>query len=158
MDKKPDQLYFSTVYPELEGLKDLGADCVANSIAKFAEMSLKGAMRVTVKGESNNMVNINPEYTAVVLRELLRATYLREVIDLEITVGDTLTFKAPIKSVLKLEDIAKIMNMARFAGFSASWSDSTFTFSCKVTDSNILKLYALSSEEFMFILSAYIIM
>ena len=118
----------------------------------FADEYLQGMLRVAVNGGCDGTVRLNLSAVSYLVRLLCELAEDDEVIDLIFDLGDNMTMSASFRDMSNHEDVAHIIKVARLANFDVTRDGNTLIFSADVTVSPIMKIYAVSSDDFMQIL------
>ncbi len=146
--RKINTRYLSERVPSEVGSMTMRAEDFATTIRDFANEYLDGALDVEIRGESHGNVKASTSLVAYVIRMMLEIVEEDEFLHLTIDLGDNLTMTVSFDKMPELSNLAKLVNTFRMAGFRAVRDGNTFSFSLKITDSAILRVYALSPDEF----------
>lgn len=147
--RKINNRYLSERVPKTVEKTATKADDFAKSIADFANRYLEGALEVEIHGESTGTVKASTLLTAYIIRMMLEIAKEDDYLHLKIDLGDDLTMSVKFETLPKLDDLARLVNTCRMAGFHPARDGNVFSFSLKITSTNILKVYATNAEEFM---------
>ena len=147
--RKINNRYLSERVPQTVENTSIKADDFAKSIADFSNLYLKDALEVEIHGESTGTVKASTSLTAYIIRMMLEIVSEDDYLHLRIDLGDEFTMSVEFETLPKLDDLARLVNTCRMAGFHATRDDKAFSFSLKISSTNILKIYAIDAEEFI---------
>ena len=146
--KAIDPIYLrSIISPNVKDCK-IGALEFANTLKRFIDQNLSGAMTVTVLGHSDECVNLKLSVVTYMIRLFCEMAGENEVIELYISLGDKLTMSLSFKSLDDHESVSHLIKTARLAGFDVLRDGGTLIFEASVSKAT-LQVYAASSDEFM---------
>ena len=118
------------------------------SIKEFAEDYLRGIMTVKIEGEPKGKVALKLPVVSYLIRLLCENVEDDEMLEINISIGDTLVMQADYETLGSTEDVVHLVKVAKYAGFEVERSKNTFKFIGKIKLSPIMQIYAVSSSYF----------
>lgn len=119
----------------------------ALSIKSFAEEYLEGIMTVRIIGKAHGYLKLRFPVVSYLIR-LLSECCDSGTVDLSISLSDALLIESALDSSPTIEDASHIVKVARLAGFKVDRCENTFLFRAPIEFTEILRIYATSSDEF----------
>ena len=120
----------------------------ALSIREFADEYLGGLVTVEISGDRPGSVNLNLPAVSYLIRLITMITDDDEVINLKLTLTESLTLEARFHELTDIPGVAHIVDVGRLAGFSVDREGRTLYFTAKIHPSHIMQIYAISNEDF----------
>ncbi len=150
-------LRLSDKIPSEAEYKALTVDSFIGAVQRLAGTHLVGLVELEVTGGGTDTVTINPEYTAVLIREILKSTGIDRCIKIRISMGDELLLQFIPNTSPSQKELMRIESIARAAGFKPFRSDRALSYKVKLDDKATMKLYAISENELYYTLCNYIL-
>ena len=131
-------------------IKDVELDSqdLADTLKSFGDDYLDGLISVKTVGYANGKVNIKLPVFSYFIRLLCEDAY-DETVKCTITLDDYLTITTTYPSIKDNEKTALLISVASFAGFKPSRDGDILSFKTKIHTTNVLHIYAISSDEIM---------
>ncbi len=127
---------------------------LASVLTEFIDEFLKGAVSIAVTGESRSGITIDPKYTAILIRDIVRSAGLNKFISLELGIdGDMMTLS--LDNIISANDIKKLSPLAKAAGFAQNIESGKIIYTAKLISTELFKLYARSANTLYKNLSIY---
>ena len=145
--RKINNRYLSDKIPEQISRDSIDVEEFAEALKKFADEYLHGALEVNITGRIAGYASISLEMTAYMLRTALKNARDDEVISVSISLEKSITLNIEYEYEAHEEAIASVIGIAKVAGFMAQRHGNIITLKSNVTDSSIVKIYAMSKEK-----------
>lgn len=120
----------------------------ALSIKEFADEFLGGLVTVEIFGDRPGSVNLNLPAVSYLVRLITMITDDDELINLKITLHDSLVIEVHFRALDDVSGVAHIVEVARFSGFDVDRDGTTLFFTAKIQSTHIMQIYATSNEDF----------
>ena len=133
--------------PRPDDLSISGTD-FAKAIKKFADDNLAGALEVEIIGESDGTVSASPIMAAHTIKMLLGHAAADELIRMTISLRDTASIEISLGTKMGAQVISEIIDFPKSAGFNVERRERSLILSCELRYTEILKVYAISAEDF----------
>ena len=130
--------------------KSISVSELIDTLTKFTDEYLRGAMSFQAIGNSYDSVTISADHLAYMLRLMVEYGGEESVLEVKLTVDTHLTIEAVFKNTLpELEEMTDIVAAGRKAGFIFDLSGNSMIFRTTITDKSTLSVYALSEKQML---------
>lgn len=119
----------------------------ALSIKRFAEEYLEGIVTVSVTGQSEGTLSLKLPVVSYLVRLMSEGTD-DGTVTVDISLGEKIRLDAEFDPMPSVDDTVHIISVAKLAGFDVARDGDTLLFSADVKSSHVMKIYAVSSEDF----------
>ena len=119
----------------------------ALSIKRFAEEYLDGIITVYVEGQSEGTLSLKLPVVSYLVRLMSEGTDDGTLM-VKISLGEKIILNATFDPMPSTNDTVHIISVAKLAGFDVTRDGDTLLFSADVKSSHVMKIYAVSSEDF----------
>ncbi len=146
---------FSDKIPSEAEYKTLTVDGFIGAMQRLASTHLFGLVELEVTGGGADTVTVNPEYTSVLLREILKSTGLDRCTLIRISKCEELSVEIIPNTYPSPRELIRIESIARAAGFKSAHRGAILSYKVKLDDKAAMKLYAISENELYYTLRNY---
>ena len=119
----------------------------ALSIKRFAEEYLDGIVTVNVEGQSEGTLSLKLPVVSYLVRLMSEGTDDGTLM-VKISLGEKIILNATFDPMPSTKDTVHIISVAKLAGFDVTRDGDTLLFSADIKASHIMKIYAISSNDF----------
>ena len=119
----------------------------ALSVKRFADEYLEGILSVSIAGQSEGTLSLKLPVVPYLIRLMSESSDDGRV-TVNILLGEMVTMHAQFDPMPSINDTVHMINVARLAGFEIIRDGNTLSFSAEAKSSHILKIYAVSSNDF----------
>lgn len=120
----------------------------AISLKKFADEYLRGILELDINGTSPGTVNLKLPVASYLVRLLCECGDRDELIRASLELSDELTLLVNYSFSCPADDVARIVQVARLAGFRVERDGSVLIFKAPITAEPVMRIYAVSQSEF----------
>lgn len=119
----------------------------ALSIKRFAEEYLDGIVTVNVEGQSEGTLSLKLPVVSYLVRLMSEGTDDGTLM-VKISLGEKIILNATFDPMPSTNDTVHIISVAKLAGFDVTRDGDTLLFSADIKAIHIMKIYAISSNDF----------
>ena len=116
-------------------------------IKRFAEEYLDGIVTVNVEGQSEGTLSLKLPVVSYLVRLMSEGTD-DGTVTVDISLSEKIRLDAEFDPMPSVDDTVHIINVAKLAGFDVARDGDTLLFSADIKVSHIMKIYAISSNDF----------
>ena len=132
---------------EITDKENVLADEFASALRRLADDYLQGSVELDIKGTSRGIVTISVSTAAELIRLMLEGIAPDDVLQINIELASELKIELAPRSLPKAEILAKIITLAKSAGFTVSRTKTTVTLTSDIAQTQLLKIYAISQDD-----------
>lgn len=145
--RKINNRYLSEGIPHEVSENTIDADDFATALKAFADEYLRGAMEVDIVGKGSGYTSVSLNHTAYLFKLMLENAEENEVLNVKADLSESMSLFVTFRVLPSVEALAKIINAAKIAGFTANRDNNQLIFSAAIDDGVLIKIYALSKDE-----------
>ena len=117
-------------------------------LKRFADEYLKGIFELNINGTAAGTVSLKLPVASYLIRLLCECGDRDELIRASLSLSDEMTLSVSYVFACPTDDVAKIVKVAKLAGFSVERTVSTLIFKAPIKSESVMYIYAVSGSDF----------
>lgn len=132
---------------EITDRERVRAEEFATAMIRVAEEYLRGAVRISLSGESIGYTDIAVSTVAELIKRMLEGMRPEDVLDIRIELGDSMIITLEPNELPSVQVLARVVSLAKSAGFTVERDGKRFFLTSKIEMPMTLSIYAISYDD-----------